>query len=196
VYLYQTWARQDLIHGAFEVETDPITGAVTRLPDLSDGTFFDDLEGMTAELAAAYAAAAGPGFAGVAPVGEAFLGAVQSGVATRNMWAPDAKTDGLIDLWHADGLHASKYGSYLSALVLYGTLTGLDPAEFGPDEQAARDMRIGSREARQLQRVASDRLGFVAPPPTPVPLPATAPLVLAALGMLGVAARRRVRATA
>lgn len=191
VYLYQTWARPDLIHGAFEVVTDPLTGVVTRLPDLSDGTFFGDLEAMTAELAASYGAAAGPGFAGVAPVGEAFLGAVQSGIATRNMWAPDANTDGLIDLWHTDGLHASKYGSYLSALVLYGTLTGLDPAAFGPDEQAARDMRIERRNARLLQRVASDRLGFVAPPPAPVPLPATAPLALAAIAMLGLAARRR-----
>ena len=43
--------------------------------------------------------ASNPDFKAVAPVGDAFLGAVQRGMATRNMYASDAQTDGLIDLW-------------------------------------------------------------------------------------------------
>ncbi len=106
-------------------------------------TFFASLEDMTVELRPAYEAAANfaaadgsGGVAGIAPVGEAFMRAVQSGVATRDMWADDALSDGLIDLWFDDGTHARKYGSYLSALVLFGTLIALDPALFGAGERA------------------------------------------------------------
>lgn len=187
VFLYQTWARPNLVDGAFDIDIDRNTGEITRLPSLSTGTFFPDLETMTAELAASYALAGGPGFAGIAPVGEAFLGAVQSGIATRDMWAPDAMTDGLIDLWHDDGLHASKYGSYLSALVLFGSLTGLDPALFGSAEMAALDMGIGGHDAMALQRAASRQLGFVAP----IPVPAALPMALAGFGLLLAMARRR-----
>ena len=187
VFLYQTWARPDLIHGAFDTETDPVTGVVTRSSDLSTGTFFDTLEEMTDDLAASYTQAAGPGFAGVAPVGEAFMHAVASGVATRDMWADDALTDGLIDLWYVDGTHASKYGSYLSALVLYGTLTGLDPIDFGRGERAAQDLGIDGESAVLLQRVASAQLGFA---PAPVPVPAAGPLAVLGLCLLGLVARR------
>jgi hypothetical protein len=188
VYLYQTWARPNLVDGAFVTTTNLMTGEITRSATPSLGTFFPDLESMTAELKAAFeTAVAGGGFAGVAPVGEAFLRAVQTGVATRDMWADDALTDGLIDLWHLDGTHASRFGSYLSALVLFGELTGLDPASLGAGERAARELGIGRAQARQLQRVASDQLGFVAP----VPLPATGALALAGLALLHVVARRR-----
>jgi len=191
VYLYQTWARPNLIDGAFVTSTDPVTGAVTRSTDLSTRTFFSTLEEMTDDLAASYAAAAGPGFAAVAPVGEAFMHAVQSGIATRNMWADDALTDGLIDLWYDDGLHASKHGSYLSALVLYGTLTGLDPINFGRNEAAARALGIDPTSAVLLQRTASAQLGMTAA----VPLPAAGPLAVAALVLLRLATRRRKQAT-
>ncbi len=187
VYLYQTWARQNLIDGAFVTSTDPETGVVTRSTDLSTGTFFATLEEMTDDLAASYAKAAGPGFAGVAPVGAAFLRAVQDGIATRNMWADDALTDGLIDLWYDDGTHASNHGSYLSALVLYGTLTGRDPIDFGRDEAAARALGIDPDSAVLLQRTASAQLAAVAP----VPVPAAGPLAVAGLMLLGALARRR-----
>jgi hypothetical protein len=74
------------------------------------------------------------------------------------MWAADAGTDGLIDLWFDDGTHASKYGSYLSALTLFGTLTGIDPWSFGASERAAEDLGIAPGDAVKLQRVASDQL--------------------------------------
>jgi MYXO-CTERM domain-containing protein len=193
LYLYQTWARPNLVHGAFATTTDLTTGEVTRTTTPAN-TFYSDLETMTEDLRQSFIAAAAQaatdgsgGFAGIAPVGEAFMRAVASGVATRDMWAADAATDGLIDLWFDDGTHASTYGSYLAALVLFGQLTGLDPALFGADEIAARDLGIGVADALTLQRVASDQLGFTA---STVPAPASAALVLLALGLLGARRRR------
>ncbi|MEN9628109.1 MAG: hypothetical protein RJA10_1336 [Pseudomonadota bacterium] len=192
LYLYQTWARPNLVHGAFATTTNA-NGSVTRSNTLSTATFFNSLEEMTGELKSSYQAAfdradndGTAGFAGIAEVGEAFMRAVATGVATRDMWAADAGSDGLIDLWFDDGLHASKYGSYLSALVLFGELTGLDPARLGAREIAARDLGIDARSALLLQRVASDQLGFV-----PVPTPASG--ALAGLALLALAASRQRR---
>jgi hypothetical protein len=164
VYLYQTWARPNLVAGAFVTSTDALTGAVTRtaVPAM---TYFPDLASMTLELKASYQAAfvqaAGDGsggFAGIAPVGEAFQRAVDQRVATPDMWAADAATDGLIDLWFDDGTHASRHGSYLAALTLFGTLTGIDPWSFGANEQAASDLGIAPVDAIRLQAVASEQL--------------------------------------
>jgi hypothetical protein len=139
VYLYETWA----LVGARVATTDEQTGAVTTSTTTAP-EYYTSLEAMTADLRAAYEglAAANPIFKGVAPVGEAFLRAVQEGTATRNPYAADAGTDGKIDLWWDDNLHASKYGSYLSALTLFGKITGLDPRSLGAGETAAADLGI------------------------------------------------------
>lgn len=191
VFLYQTWARPNLMNGALQTVTDPVTGVVTRTGLPAPNTFFDSLEEMTEELRLAYdnaALTAGAdgtgGIQAVAPVGEAFMRAVLDGVATRDMWADDAATDGLIDLWFDDGTHASTYGSYLSALTLFGQITGVNPFSLGPDEIAARDLGIRIADAVALQRIAALTLGFS------VPLPGSAGLVLAALVLLGAARRR------
>ena len=188
VFLYQTWARPNLINAPFTTVTDPVTGAIsfTTTPAPS---FYGSLEDMTADLAAAYAgvAAGNSGFAGVAPVGEAFLRAVTEGIATRDMYAPGAKTDGLVDLWFDDGTHASTYGSYLSALTLFGTLTKLDPLSLGADEIAARELGISAADARALQRIATEQLGFVQ---AAVPEPAPWLLCVPALALLGWQRRR------
>lgn len=191
VFLYQTWARPDLVAGALETVTDPVTGAITRTG--APGTpLFANLEAMTEELRLAYdnamlnAGADGTGgIKAVAPVGKAFMRAVLEGVATRDMWAADAATDGLLDLWFDDGLHASKYGSYLSALTLFGRITGVNPFSLGGDEIAARDLGISRADALALQRIAALELGM------PVPLPASLALVAAGLALL--AAQRRAR---
>jgi hypothetical protein len=191
VYLYQTWARPNLVDGAFVTTTDPVTGAVTRTTTPAT-TFYRDLETMTEDLRAAYANAAtfagadgSGGIAGVAPVGQAFMRAVAQGLATRNMWGPDATTDGLIDLWFDDGTHASKYGSYLSALTLFGTMTGLNPMSLGANEIAAFDLGISPADALILQRVASEQLGMV-------PEPSTYALMGLGIALLAARARRRV----
>ena len=112
--------------------------------------------------------------------------AVQAGLATRDMYAPDALTDNLIDLWFNDGTHASVAGSYLSALTSFGSITGLDPAMFGAGELAARELGLSAREAVLLQSVASFQLGFR----NNVPEPGSLALVtLALLGMAGLQRR-------
>ncbi len=196
VYLYQTWARPNLLDGAFATTTDEVTGAVTRSDTPSQNTHYTSLEEMTADLVAGYNETAArakadgtPGFAAIAPVGEAFLRAVQDGIATRDFWASDALTDGLIDLWFDDGTHASAHGSYLSALVMFGTLTGKNPSLFGFDEIAARDLGISGRDAVALQRVAAAQLNFA-----PVPIPASGPLAALGLGLLAMIGRRRRKA--
>lgn len=196
LYLYQTWARPNLVDGAFLTTTDPVTGAVTRTATPAT-TFFSDLEAMTSELKTSYQAAfdladndGSFGFKGIAPVGEALMRAVTDGLATRDMWAGDALTDGLIDLWFDDGTHASKYGSYLSALTLFGSLTGLDPQSLGYNEIAAQDLGISRRDAYGLQQIAAVSLGLPMVS-APVPEPETYAMLLAGLGLLGLTARRR-----
>lgn len=181
VYLYQTWARPDMVHAHTNTLTDPITGAITLGTGTSTPTYAS-LDEMTADLHASYfgLAASNPGLHGVAPVGDAFMRAVLAGVASRNPYAADALADGKVDLWWDDKLHASKAGSYLSALTLFGTLTGLDPATLGGGEIAARDLGISRADALALQRVASDELGYTAQ----VPEPASALLLIGGLAVL------------
>ena len=73
-----------------------------------------------------------------------------------------------------------KYGSYLSALTLFGSITGLDPVSLGATEAAAFDLGISVPMALLLQRVASQQLGFTAA----VPEPATALLWAGGLALL------------
>ena len=74
-----------------------------------------------------------------------------------------------INLWWDDYLHASKYGSYLSALVIFGKLTGINPATFGATEKAAADLGIGPGDAVRLQRVAWDQLAAEGMPLNMIP---------------------------
>lgn len=80
VYLYQTWARPDMVYAHPNTVTDPVSGAVLPAPGTSTPSYAS-LEEMIADLHASYfdLAAANPRYRGVAPVGDAFMRAVQDG---------------------------------------------------------------------------------------------------------------------
>ena len=135
VYLYETWARADL--------TYPAGSAYYGLP----------VDSMTADLHNGYYRqyATSGRVAAVAPAGDAWLRAIATGVATRNPYTPDATK---LNLWGSDYYHASKWGSYLNALVLFYTLTSIDPRTLGSAEQAAAALGITPAAAVSLQQLA------------------------------------------
>jgi hypothetical protein len=139
VYLYETWPRADLTYQ----ENKPYSG----LP----------LDSMTTDLHRAYfqEAARNKHFAGVAPAGDAWLRAVQQGVALPNPYKPEP---GKVDLWGRDQYHPGIYGAYLNACVVLAEVTGKDPRKLGAKEQAAADLGIAPTVATQLQRLAYEQV--------------------------------------
>ncbi|HXR56005.1 MAG TPA: hypothetical protein VN858_04340 [Casimicrobiaceae bacterium] len=180
VYLTQTWARPDMVFAHLATVPDPNYPEVpdgrpivdTTDPAFPDGfpdtLYYQDegLAGMTADLHASFHAKAqsNPNFAGVAPVGDAFQRALDEGVAkTNGFYRPDgtysiALPRDKMNLWWIDYLHASKEGSYLDALVLFGTVTGVDPSSFGENDRAHVDLGIAPADAIKLQHVATEQL--------------------------------------
>jgi|JI8StandDraft_2_1071088.scaffolds.fasta_scaffold00889_7 hypothetical protein len=193
VFLMQPWARPNLVNPPGMNTVDPRTGNAIYDTGTPAPSFYASLQALTADNTAQYLKAidfadndGSGGFAGLVPVGQAFMLAIELGLATGDMYAADALMDGLIDLWFNDGTHASVAGSYLSALTLFGKLTGQDPAQFGAGERAANDLGLSGREAWLLQQVASIQLGFRN---GVIPAPATA--LLALLALLALGAQRR-----
>jgi hypothetical protein len=135
VYLYQTWARADF--------TYPTGQSYSGFP----------IDTMTADLHNGYYRqfAANGRYAAVAPVGDAWLRAITTGVAMRNPYTPDPTK---VNLWATDYVHPSITGSYLSALVLFYQLTNVDPRTLGGTEQAAAALGITPAQAIALQQVA------------------------------------------
>jgi hypothetical protein len=139
LYLMATWSRAD--------ETYPPRGAWAGQP----------IEVMARDVRAAYDKAAGvSGARAVIPVGEAWTRAMQAGVADPNPY--DGIEPGKLDLWAYDHYHASTYGSYLEALVVFGSLTGRDPRALGENECSAYELGLSAAQARALQQVAFDEL--------------------------------------
>ena len=112
---------------------------------------------MARDVRAAYDKSAVPSAAkAVIPVGEAFTRAIQTGVADPNPY--DGIEAGKLNLWTYDNYHASTYGYYLEALVIFGSVTGRDPRSLGQNECSAFELGLSRAEAKALQQVAFDQL--------------------------------------
>lgn len=112
---------------------------------------------MGKDIAEGYALAAKNAKAtGVVPVGLAWNRAMETGVADDNPY--DGTAHGKVDLWANDDYHASAFGYYLEALLVFGRVTGKDPLLLGDSETVAEDMGFSAEQAKALQQVAHDEL--------------------------------------
>jgi hypothetical protein len=140
IHLTATWSRAD--------QTYPATGHWNGQP----------IGAMARDVRAGYdkAAATSPAIKSVIPVGEAWMRAMDTGVADPNPY--DGITPGQIDLWAKDHYHASTEGYYLEALMVFGDLTARDPRSLGEAECSAFELGMPSSEVKALQQVAFDQL--------------------------------------
>jgi hypothetical protein len=149
LYLMATWSRAD--------QTYPSTGAWAKQP----------IEAMARDVRAAYdKAAAASAATGVIPVGQAWTRAMQTGVADPNPY--DGIEPGKLNLWTYDHYHGSAHGSYLEALVIFGSLTRRDPRSLGDNECSGYELGFARADVKALQQVAFDQLastGAVTPAP-------------------------------
>lgn len=171
IFLTETWARPDMVYAHRVTTADKASPAGSPVPAAGGAEatlYYRSLAAMTADLhAAIYGEAQANGkFVGVAPVGEAFQLAYDEGLVKSGgfynadgVFAPNGPHD-LMNLWWDDYLHASKFGSYLAALVQYGTITGRDPRGLGGAEAAAHALGIPAGDAAALQSIAAQALGM------------------------------------
>lgn len=142
VYLMATWSRADLVYQPGSPWSGkPITTMAQDLRRAADGV-----------------RALSPAFRGVLPVGEAWNRAIASGIADPDPY--NGVAFGQVDLWTYDHYHASIFGYYLEALIVFGRVTGLDPTRLGANERAADDLGIDPKVAVQLQQVAKAQLAL------------------------------------
>ena len=115
------------------------------------------IQQMAIDVAAAYDLAAKTSrVTGVVPVGLAWNRAIDTGVAGSDPYAgvPADK----INLWSWDSYHASVYGYYLEALLVFAKVTGKDPLSLGVNESVAEDMGFSKPQTHALQQIAHDQL--------------------------------------
>lgn len=147
IELSATWSRADLVYKP----GSPWSG--------------QPIDRMAADLrrAADQARAGAPQIRGVIPIGEAWNRALAAGLADPNPY--DGTSFGQIDLWSYDQYHASAYGYYLEALLIFGRVTGLDPRSLGVGELAADDLGLAPGVTLALQRLAYEQLASEAARP-------------------------------
>jgi hypothetical protein len=116
------------------------------------------IDAMAGDLHSAYdkAQAATPGVKPVIPVGDAWMRAMRTGVADPNPY--DGIEAGKLDLWTYDHYHASTYGYYLEALVVFGSVTGRDPRSLGDGECSGYELGLSREQVAALEQVAFDQL--------------------------------------
>lgn len=140
VFLTATWSRADMVY----IEGRPWSG--------------QPIHQMAKDVRAGYdkAASGAPAVKSVNAVGEAWNRAMENGVADPNPY------DGIdldkIDLWSYDHYHASNYGYYLEALVVFGNITGLDPRSLGENECSGYELGMSRQQVSALQQAAYDQL--------------------------------------
>jgi len=153
------------------------SGNVAYAPYLGDA---DPMAAMAADLHAAYETAAatytaanpGQSTVGVAVDGDAWISAMNLGLAQRNPFLA-REPWGQIDLWDSNpllacctvpiGYHPSVYGDYLNALMLFGQITGINPlwisTEYSP---FGRDYRSTASHALGISPEIAGALAIVA----------------------------------
>ena len=140
IYLTATWSRADLTY--------------------PPGTPWNGkpIEQMARDVDAGYrvAAAKTPGVTAIVPVGLAWNDTIASGLADPNPY--DGITAGKINLWAPDNYHASSYGYYLEALLVFGRVTGKDPLSVGDKERSIAELGLDPAVVRQLEKIAHDEL--------------------------------------
>jgi len=114
------------------------------------------IQQMGKDIAVAYDAAAKNAKVSVIPLGLAWNRAIDTGVAGGDPYT--GVPAGKINLWSWDNYHASAYGYYLEALMIFGKLTGKDPLSLGDTESVAEDMGFSKPQTHALQQVAHDQL--------------------------------------
>ncbi|NKB33896.1 MAG: PEP-CTERM sorting domain-containing protein [Pseudomonadales bacterium] len=155
VYLTATWSRADMVY----LDDRPWTG--------------QPIYQMAKDVRAGYdKAAAAPAVKAVNGVGEAWNRAMENGIADPNPY------DGIdldkVDLWTYDHYHASNYGYYLEALVVFGNVTGLDPRSLGDNECTGYELGMSQSQISALQQAAFEQLDSeskVTPAPLVLPEP-------------------------
>lgn len=86
------------------------------------------------------------------------LGAMLLPVAAA--WRAALIRDNALPLYSSDGLHPTRYGAYLAALVIAGRLEGLAPSSAPPEFElsSGRTIRLDAGVAATLQAVAAGTL--------------------------------------
>jgi hypothetical protein len=93
---------------------------------------------------------------GVIPVGEAWVRAMDAGVADNN--SIDGIDPGKLNLWTYDNYHASVAGYYLKGLVVFGALTLKDPRSLGGNECSGFELGLSVPQIKALEQVAYEQL--------------------------------------
>ena len=140
IYLTATWSRADMTYPP-------------RTP-----WYGKPISQMAKDVDAGYRLAAerSPGVTAVVPVGLAWNRAMEGGVADENPY--DGLAPGKIDLWAPDRYHASTYGYYLEALLVFGRVTGRDPLSVAAADPSVRDLSLDPAIVRRLAQIAHDQL--------------------------------------
>jgi hypothetical protein len=163
LYLMATWSRAD--------QTYPEKGAWFGKP----------IEAMARDVRAGYdKAAAAASIKTIIPVGEAWTRAIRAGVADPNPY--DGVDPGKLDLWAFDHYHAGLAGSYLEALVVFGSLTGRDPRTLGDHECSGFELGLDRTQVKALQQIAFDELAAAGAVSPATSIPAPQPLGRCAAG--------------